>query len=132
GELDNAIYAYNKALDIKPDDTEIHHSLAWTYLLQTQLPKAQQHFLQTWELSNKKHTHAPMNLGHCALLQKQPQQALEWYQKSIPLWEDITIFWQGMEQDYLDLNMQQQGILPADYQALLTQLKASLEPNNKK
>ena len=89
------------------------------------LPKAKQHFLQTWQLSNKTHSHAPMNLGHCALLQNQPQQALEWYQKSIPLWEDLTIFWQSMKQDYLDLNMEKQGITPEEYQALITQLKAS-------
>ena len=67
-----------------------------------------------------------MNLGHIHLLQKDKTKAIEWYQKSIPLWEDITDFFSDMESDYLDLKMEEKSISKAMYQEILEELKREL------
>ena len=129
GELERqeeALDSYDKAIELNPKDANAWHSKGWLYLLQHQLKEAKKALLKAWELSTKEHNTAPMNLGHIELLQNNQQRAIEWYQKSILLWEDRNVFFRGMKADYQELKMQSQGITPEAYQSIIILLKKEI------
>ena len=60
-----------------------------------------------------------MNIGHVYLLQQDSQQAIEWYKKSIPLWDDVSAFFKGMEEDYIELKMEERGVSKENYAQII-------------
>ncbi|WNJ17399.1 tetratricopeptide repeat protein [Pontibacter sp. G13] len=115
--------AYQKAIELAPEDPAYPHSLGWTYLLQHQFSNAEQQFSKAWELSDRHSDMNAMNLGHVHYLQGNSEEARAWYRTSIPLWEDVNGFFEGMESDYTDLRMESLGITRESYDELLAELR---------
>ncbi len=125
GDQDQAIACYQKALEIKPDYHEALHALGWLNLLLGKFEIAKSYLQRAWELSNFADPYAAMNLGHVSLLHERDREAaILLYQKSIALQEDSNSFFEGMESDFKDLQMEEQGITREDFDQLIHELKA--------
>ena len=78
-----------------------------------------EYLLRAWQLSDNKMATAPMNIGHVYLLQQNSQQAIEWYKKSISLWDDVSTFFKEMEEDYIELKMEERGVSKENYTQII-------------
>ena len=127
GKLDLAIEKYEEAIRLNPKYSTAYSNLGWLNLLIKQYQEAQQTLQKLWKLLNGKTSfYAPMNLGHAYLLQQKEADAISWYQKAIQRCEEekqIKEFFQGMQEDYKELKMQEEGIIQETYTAILQQLK---------
>lgn len=124
---DKAIECYLKVIEIKPDKHEALANIGWHYLLLLELKQAAFSLLKACKLDYYKSNVASMNLGHVFLLQKQFPEAIEWYKKSLPLWEDKNAFFEGLESDFIDLKMSTQGITKEYYDNLIVDLKKDVD-----
>ena len=124
-DYEGAIEIYEKVIKLKLNDAaDTWHSIGWNYLLWNKLKEAAFNLEKSWQLYEHKNGHPPMNLGHVSLLQKDEEQAKKWYKLSLPLWEDKTAFFSGMDSDYIDLKMEKKGVPKEKYKEIINELKA--------
>jgi len=129
GDQEQAIAAYQKAVELEPENAEYWHSIGWFYLTQHEFEQAEENLSKSFQLSGKTHTHAPMNLGHIALIQGDRAEALNWYIKSISLGFDLEKFLEGMQSDYEDLRLASLSITREAYDQLIEDIRQHANPS---
>ncbi|WP_421794929.1 tetratricopeptide repeat protein [Haliscomenobacter sp.] len=122
-DFHGAIVNYQKAIEIKSGYADAWHGLGWVYLITHQLQNADDYLMKSWELWNKNNSSIAINLGHVELLKGNKENAIEWYKKSIQLNENIEDFFEEMESDFTDLQMEKHGISLTTYDNLLQKLR---------
>ncbi len=122
-----AIESYQKAIELKPTEFKTWNSLGDLFFIQNDLSKAESSFQKAWDFSKNKEEIASLSLGHIHLLRSDQPAALEWYRKSIPLWEDLENFFEGMNSAYTDLKMADHGISRETYDEILQTLREEAE-----
>lgn len=120
--IDQAIQHFKKAIDLKPEEDQYWHNLGWWSLVDRQVKDAEFAILKSWDISKNSNGNDAMNMGHICLFKNEFTNAVAWYQKSLGLM-DSKVFFDGMNQDFLDLKMEERGISKAVYQDVLKTLR---------
>jgi len=119
GQLAKAKTHFEKAMKFHPTEALTWNNLGWMSLKQDQLDEAKYYLEKAWELSNGEMDTVPINLGHVYLLQENTVAALDWYKKSVPLYESRATFLADMEGDYAFLKMEEKGVSRASFDRLV-------------
>ncbi|MFD1162013.1 tetratricopeptide repeat protein [Hwangdonia seohaensis] len=102
----------------------IHNVLGWNLILMDELDKAEEYLEKHKDLSDELNKVASMNIGHIKLMKKDIESAKEMYTLSLKLFNKDNHFFKGMEQDYIDLKMEDKGILLKGFEKILLDLKS--------
>ncbi|MCD4793059.1 MAG: tetratricopeptide repeat protein [Bacteroidales bacterium] len=94
-----AIRCYKKTVETEPDNDRAWNSVGYTYLITGNIQKAKLYFNKAVKINNKD-KHVFMNFGHINFSQNKTSKAIEFYQKSLSLFEDKESFFTGMKDDY--------------------------------
>lgn len=122
-DLPGAITQFQKAVELNPNYARAWHNLGWIQLLTHQLPLAEISLINAWKLWSETDSLPAMNLGHVELFKSNQATAIEWYKKSIELNENKEDFFEQMESDFTDLQMETHGINRELYDSILSELR---------
>jgi tetratricopeptide (TPR) repeat protein len=129
-EYEQAIAACQKAVELEPDNSGYWHSIGWLYLTQHEFEQAKEHLRRSFQLSGETDTHAPMNLGHIALIKGERAKALDCYTQSVALGYDLEEFLKGMQDDYEELRLASLGVTREVYDQLLEDIRQRVKPSS--
>lgn len=124
-DYDEAIICTQKAIVLEQEMPDYHERLGWLKLLVGKFKEAKNSLMKAWAMEKGKNFTCSMNLGHCYLISNEKEKALKWYKTSLSLLEECKEFFEGMEEDYNDLKMQDYGIDRDDYDQILVALKGT-------
>lgn len=108
-----------KSFEIKPKISTIH-ILAWCYLVLGNLDEAEKYVLVTVEKFEEPANF--QNLGHIYFCRHNFPQALDYYKKSLALFENKELFFENMKNDYQYLV--QYNVKQEDYENIQNELRA--------
>jgi tetratricopeptide (TPR) repeat protein len=121
GNLTKANEAYLKILETHYDKSIID-VLGWNYIVLGDLNEAEKYLLITVE-TDKVPTNF-QNLGHIYFCRHNFPQALEYYKKSLALFENKELFFENMKNDYQYLV--QYNVKQEDYENIQNELRAAM------
>ncbi|RMA64831.1 tetratricopeptide repeat protein [Ulvibacter antarcticus] len=123
-DFSEMINCFEKAVALEPQNAEYLNTYGFNLLIQHKTEEGKTQLLNAW--SSKKENvlfEIPMNIGHCYYMQRENEQAIDWYKKAITLCKDEPHFFKGMASDYADLKMKTLGIKETDYNQMIEDLK---------
>jgi tetratricopeptide (TPR) repeat protein/MinD-like ATPase involved in chromosome partitioning or flagellar assembly len=118
GKNDLAVETYLRSLTLDRNHETCNNNIGYLYLITGELTKAKTYLQRSIELGLTDFAHR--NLGHCYLMEQQPEEALAHYRQSWEAFENKLEFWSGMEDDFQYLKAN--GVTLEDYETIKAEL----------
>ncbi len=118
GKKEQAIKTFQKALKMNQDYHRALRGIGWVHFTLGEFEKAREVFIQVLEKSLDKLAY--MNLGHCELVLYSKKRAIEYYKKSLDLWNCSKDFFTGFDDDYQYL----EGVTKKEYNEIKKSLRS--------
>ncbi len=128
-KMDESIHAFEQAsFYSRIDFFTPRVNIAFLKLRQGKVEESKMLSQAIWEESLNKEPFAAKNLGHYYIFQNEHRKALEWYQLSLPLWENPEEFFNHLDTDFDNLQMSSHHLPRETYDAILAKLKNAQNP----
>ena len=98
GDFENALNNFKNAYYNDPNDFLYSTQIGWCYFVLGNFEEAEKYFKISLKLKEEEHTF--MNLGHIYLCKENHVKAINYYFKSIKLWENKDQFFSDFDSDY--------------------------------
>lgn len=127
-QYSEALEAFQIVKSQQPEMQEVWINMGYVYLVMGNISEAKAHLEKAQEISAKPNDAILVNLGHIALIENKPKEAIILYQQALN-YANPNVFFSGIESDFPHL--QKQGISREKFDeivAMLKQQRAQDEP----